>query len=346
MDDERITKYIFPKLDFARGLKSLINEARITLRSIEEAQNFDEKAHSEARANLEEGLRREEIFWRQKSRVAWLKDGDRSTKFFMASTGTTIEEMKDIAQLFIEKFTSTFSKNGSRLKTNPIGIGRFYGILLSMGGALCIFKVIWEARNEVVHGTRLRPIMEVINSVNRLYNDHLSRWKSNANKRVNKRITEVGWWNCCTDVSIQPNQSFGAAVFRDHMDRIVAIYSERFSTTNPTLAEATILASAAEFARVNLKGKVVFYCDNKVVVANCSNICNTNQNIDIKGVADRFKSTVRLLDDFKLRKIDRNCNFMAHNSAKWAASVSALGVLDLGTMDANIFSNVREWSPD
>ncbi|KAF4364041.1 hypothetical protein F8388_011833 [Cannabis sativa] len=227
------------------------------------------------------------------------------------------------------------------VRTNPIGIGRFYGILLSMGGALCIFKVIWEARNEVVHGTRLRPIMEVINSVNRLYNDHLSRWKSNANKRVNKRITEVGWWNCCTDVSIQPNQSFGAAVFRDHMDRIVAIYSERFSTTNPTLAEATILASAAEFARVNLKGKVVFYCDNKVVVANCSNICNTNQNIDIKGVADRFKSTVRLLDDFKLRKIDRNCNFMAHNSAKWAASVSALGVLDLGTMDANIFSNVR-----
>ncbi|XP_030479298.1 uncharacterized protein LOC115696544 [Cannabis sativa] len=111
---------------------SMINEARLTLSSIEEAQNFDEKAHTEARANLAEGLRREEIFWRQNSRVAWLKDGDRSTKFFMTNTvtrrrcnyiqslkneqGTTIEEMHDIAQLFIEKFTSTFNKNGSRTK--------------------------------------------------------------------------------------------------------------------------------------------------------------------------------------------------------------------------------------
>uniref|UniRef100_A0A803QHL3 Reverse transcriptase domain-containing protein n=1 Tax=Cannabis sativa TaxID=3483 RepID=A0A803QHL3_CANSA len=181
-----------------------------------------------------------------------------------------------------------------------------------MLGALCIFQVIWEARNEVVHGTRLRPIMEVINSVNRLYKDHLSRWKPNAKERVNKRTTKLGWWNCCTNVSIQTNQSFEAAVFRVYMDRIVAIYSERFSATDPTLVEATILASATEFARANFKGKVAFYCDNEVVVSNCSNTCNTNRNIDIMGVADRFKSAVRSLDEFKLKKIDRNCNYMAH----------------------------------
>ncbi|KAF4373730.1 hypothetical protein G4B88_030073 [Cannabis sativa] len=70
-----------------KKLSVQINEARVTLKSIEEAKNFDEKAHSKARADLEERLRKE-IFRCQTSRVAWLKDGDRSTKFFMASTVT------------------------------------------------------------------------------------------------------------------------------------------------------------------------------------------------------------------------------------------------------------------
>ncbi|KAF4375808.1 hypothetical protein F8388_014530 [Cannabis sativa] len=215
-----------------------------------------------------------------------------------------------------------------------------------MTGALCIFKAIWEERNEVIHGSRIRPIMEAINSVNRQYNDHRSTWKSKAGKSVHKRITDAGWGNCFTDVSIQPNHSFGAAVFRDNMDRIMSIYSKRFSATDPTLAKASMLASAAEYAMENLKGKIVFYCDNDVVVVNCSTICNTNQVLDIKGVADRFNSVVRLLEDSKLRKIDRNFNFLAHNSAKWVAKVNATGVLDLGSMDANIFSDVREWAPD
>ncbi|KAF4373732.1 hypothetical protein G4B88_030075 [Cannabis sativa] len=213
-------------------------------------------------------------------------------------------------------------------------------------GALCIFKAIWEARNGVIHGTRLRPITEIVNSVHRSYNDHLSRWKPNNEKRGHLRTSEAGWWNCCTDVSIQPNQSFGAVVFRDEQDRVVTIFAERLSATNPLLAEATILANATEYAREHLKGKVAFQCDNEVVVANCSITCNTNQFIGIEGAINRFRNTVRLLDDFKIRKIDRIYNFMAHNFAKWAAAVGATGVLDLGIMDENVFSDVQEWHPD
>ncbi|KAF4380443.1 hypothetical protein F8388_024736 [Cannabis sativa] len=171
----------------------------------------------------------------------------------------------------------------------------------------------------------------------------MSKWRMRTEVRVNKRITEAGWWNCCTDVSIQSNQAFGVAVFQDHMDRIEAIYAERISATNPTLVEATMLALAAEFARENHMEKVAFYCDNEVAISNFSANCITNRDIDISGVADRFKHSSQSLQDFKLGKIDRKFNYMAHNSAKWAAMNGAIGVLDLGTMDENIFSDFMEW---
>ncbi|KAF4363013.1 hypothetical protein F8388_020529 [Cannabis sativa] len=69
-----------------RRIQQRVAEAKNDLEKIESKDQVQMKTLGDARAKLNEALRREEVFWRQKSRVAWLRDGDHCIKFFMAST--------------------------------------------------------------------------------------------------------------------------------------------------------------------------------------------------------------------------------------------------------------------
>jgi hypothetical protein len=54
---------------------------RITVLSDQKSTNQEEELER-LRFGMDEILYREEIMWLQRSRVAWFKEGDRSTKFF------------------------------------------------------------------------------------------------------------------------------------------------------------------------------------------------------------------------------------------------------------------------
>uniref|UniRef100_A0A803P5V7 Reverse transcriptase domain-containing protein n=1 Tax=Cannabis sativa TaxID=3483 RepID=A0A803P5V7_CANSA len=110
-----------------------VEDAQQSLELIERENSPDVNVLDEARARLNEALAREEIFWRQKSRVAWLKEGDRCTKFFMASTvvrrrknfiqaiknenNEWIRDPTAIAGLFVDKFNNIFT--GNRPSSSP-----------------------------------------------------------------------------------------------------------------------------------------------------------------------------------------------------------------------------------
>ncbi|XP_060972639.1 uncharacterized protein LOC133038488 [Cannabis sativa] len=117
-----------------RLIGNQVSDARSTLQQLESRDFVNGDELAKARDNLNEALAREEIFWRQKSRVKWLQQGDRCTKFFMATTvirrrrnyiqqvrkedGSWERNPNCITKMFIERFNNTFIDK----KTTPLPV--------------------------------------------------------------------------------------------------------------------------------------------------------------------------------------------------------------------------------
>lgn len=102
--------------DARRAIDSLVKDAGEDGDQREEATQAIQIANRE----LDELLRQEEIMWKQKSRVTWPREGDRSTKFFHTSTvvrrrrnwiggikdenGALVTERAEIGRVFMTNF--------------------------------------------------------------------------------------------------------------------------------------------------------------------------------------------------------------------------------------------------
>lgn len=58
----------------------------IKLQHIFESPNFDHEEFNHTEVLFQKALKEEKIYWKDKVRVAWLKEGDKNTSFFHAMT--------------------------------------------------------------------------------------------------------------------------------------------------------------------------------------------------------------------------------------------------------------------
>lgn len=138
---------------------------------IDQAQSDDgmtAEEELELKWRLCEAYREEEIYWRQKSRAIWLREGDRNTKYFHAKTkqrrarnritkiknsmGTWVETEDGIEQVAVEYFGNLFES------TNPTD---------SEGSIRCITETVTDEMNAAliapVTDTEIRDAVFTIN---------------------------------------------------------------------------------------------------------------------------------------------------------------------------------------
>ncbi|KAF4365220.1 hypothetical protein G4B88_000379 [Cannabis sativa] len=225
-------------------------------------------------------------------------------------------------------------------------------------------RIFWVVKNAWMLHPHENPMVNMYHKL-KATKDHLRKWNFSHFRKLSTQISEApckmdqpattaasvltppsGWLNCCSDVNIDSNHSFGAAVFRDSMNRICSVVTDRFPVTDPALAEASMLLSAAKHATQSNYSSVNFFCDNVCAVSNILKAHGTHHNINLEGVSTHFQMLTAQFANWSVQKINRKENFMAHNDAKWAKINSAIGNIQVSSMDPKVFEDYKEWWPD
>lgn len=104
--------------------------------SISGGSDADYAKECELQANLSESLRLQELFWKEKSRLRWLSEGDRNTRFFHTicrarRTRSSITLLRDGNQVFqdplavqnhiVDYYTKLFTNHADYIDTGLIG---------------------------------------------------------------------------------------------------------------------------------------------------------------------------------------------------------------------------------
>ncbi|KAL4330796.1 hypothetical protein AHAS_Ahas13G0435900 [Arachis hypogaea] len=147
-----------------------IRKAQEEINSINESPQTDEvvKRGRELESELDELLRIDEIRWCQRSRVSWLKYGDKNTSFFHQKV-TQRKKRNRIDSIVDDRGV----KHEDEEQIEEIMRGK---LQLKEKGFFCtLIHQLWKARNQLVFENKERPIIEEIETATRVFKEH---WKA------------------------------------------------------------------------------------------------------------------------------------------------------------------------
>ncbi|KAM6583679.1 hypothetical protein CsatB_010681 [Cannabis sativa] len=209
--------------------------------------------------------------------------------------------------------------------------------------ALCVVETVWHERNSIVHSQSRSPISKVVFTVNSKIRDHIKVASNDVVDFCEWRPPPESWLCCNCDISYDEDGVVLATVVRDDKGHIVTIKIERSSTIDPLIGEGLAVCMAAELM-IEMRAKyVIFQSDNMEVARDLSTETGIDIHFKLIHLRRRFHQLCTQLSSWGIRHVNRRCNYMAHNVAKWAKETKVIGFTKRGDMDPNVLNDYIEW---
>ncbi|XP_060959271.1 uncharacterized protein LOC133030517 [Cannabis sativa] len=149
------------------------------------------------------------------------------------------------------------------------------------------------------------------------------------------------WVKINCDVRVGLESMCVVAIARDHTESILWVATNKLQFTDSLIGEAATCLLALETATTMHRPFVMVESDSKIVIKNLEGIDSFWQ---LENYARQCKHLSTFFTCCNFSYISRNCNFAAHNVAKWAFANNISGMVEVSTIPSNFFCNDREAS--
>ncbi|KAF4396936.1 hypothetical protein F8388_004904 [Cannabis sativa] len=209
--------------------------------------------------------------------------------------------------------------------------------------ALCVVETVWSERNSTVHAQTRSPTHKVLLNVNNKIRDHLKVAANDVVEFCEWRPPPESWLCCNCDISFDEGGVVLATVVRDGKGNIVTIKTERNLTTNPLIGEGLAVCMAGELMLEMRVKQVLFQSDNMVVATDLSTEPGKDTHFKLTNISKRFHQLCLQFTSWGIGHVNRKCNYMAHNVAKWAKETRTIGLTKSSKVDPTVLTDYLEW---
>ncbi|KAM6593104.1 hypothetical protein CsatA_000807 [Cannabis sativa] len=200
---------------------------------------------------------------------------------------------------------------------------------------------IWQIRNEKVHNNTLFYILQCVDSIRSTYAAHHASVFpcSPPCLAVAWSLPPQDWIKLNCDVKVGFDSMCIAVVARDHLSKVIWVYTARVDFANVLCGEAAACCFALDIAKNHAFKFIMVESDSRIVI-NALNKTESRWELE-NHVSFCIRSSSSFISCIFCHT-SRNCNFSAHNVAKWAFTHQRFGCLPIHSIPEQIFCNDRE----
>uniref|UniRef100_A0A803PQ85 Reverse transcriptase zinc-binding domain-containing protein n=1 Tax=Cannabis sativa TaxID=3483 RepID=A0A803PQ85_CANSA len=200
---------------------------------------------------------------------------------------------------------------------------------------------IWRTRNDKVHNNCPVDIFKCIDTIRVSFTDHHAFLLPCPISRptVSWSPPLQDWLKLNCDIRVGLYSICAAVVARDHVGKVIWVSTSKLEFSNTLCGEAEACCLALEEAKACGVESLILESDSRVVI-NALNGKESRWELD--NYVSFCKNTSPFFISCMFQYVSRQCNFMAHNVAKWAFSHQMFGSVPLSSMADIIFCNDRE----